>query len=82
MMRILALVLTLAACLIADEAHQRQVVRLGSLAQLAKPKNGKYKAPKPHTAQRVAKPPKRARQTKLAQPVWGTPDKKRARQKR
>lgn len=80
-MRTLALLLTLGTWLIADDAHQRQVVRIGNLSQVA-PKKGKHKVPKPHTAQRVGKPEKRAKATQNNQPVWGQPDKKRARQTR
>ena len=80
-MRTLTLILALASGLIADDAHQRQVVRMGNLNQVT-PKKGKHKVPKPHTAQKVQKPSQRAKQTKADQPVWGRLDKKKARQKR
>lgn len=80
-MRTLTLFLALSMWLIADDAHQRQVVRIGSLNQVP-PKKGKHKVPKPHTAQRVAKPSKRAEKNKDNQPVWGQPNMKRARQTR
>ena len=79
-MRTLALTFALACGLLADDANQRQVVRVGTLDQLT-PKKGKHKVPKPYTAQRVQKPSKRVKKSKVEQPVWGPPNHKSARRK-
>lgn len=79
-MRTLALILALAFFVLADDANQRQVVRIGTLDQL-KPAKGKHKVPKAHTAQQVQKPSKKAKKSKVEQPVWGSPNHKAARRK-